>query len=268
MRANGRSNLSLPPKVRSALEYAVCLSNCWIKEGKVHIDLLDLDVFALFEKFIPVYEQRGMMAEMALRGFDVEPEGCEAIVSQFRNSPKLAKVKGRSLAYNVLNGYPIPEGLRALAGYILSGDGTFPRPKAVKPTQIHRNTLLVGLARRVSVYAEIPLGSSEAILSGAVSNPISGATIAAAALHAFGVNISVRQASKIVYEKGNLVDDSHLFRRIFDVRFSSSVTNAMAGLDPAVAFRKVNISALQQELKSAINWLEPPYGRSANRLRV
>jgi hypothetical protein len=258
MSASRKSELCLSPKVWSALEYAICLSSCWISEGKVHIRILEHDVFDAYEMFQPVYEQRGRKAEKKLRGFDVEPEDCVELLEQFRNSPKVAKIIAENLAYNVLMGYPVPDGLRALSYQILSGEGKLPRPKAVKPTLTHRNTLLVGLAKRISTDAEIPLGSSEAVLSGGGAKPICGAIIAAAALHAFGVHINAPQASKIVYNKGNLVDDSYLFKRIFSLTSGSPVVNALAEITPAATLRSVGISKLQKEMESAINWLKAP----------
>jgi hypothetical protein len=258
MKRNEQQKLRLPPKVWSALEYAICVSNCWISDGRVQIDLLEKDVFALQEKFLPVYERRGGRAEEKLLGFDVRAEDCSTIREQFRDTPRLAKIIAENLAINVLYGYPVPEGLRTIAYYILSGSGTITRPKAVKPSLTHRDTLLVALAKRVKQDADIPLGIGEVKPLSGEFKPICGATIVAAAFHAFGVHINVAQAAKIVYEKGKLVENDRISDRILNMNFGAPEFNALAAIPTAVALRKVDMSALQNEFESAVRWLETP----------
>lgn len=258
MKREAKKALRLPPKVWSALEYAICIANLWIEDAKVQIDLLEEEVFTLQEKFIPIFEQRGWQVSPELLGFDVLEEDCDTILKQFRDSPKLAKVIAESLALNVFRGYPVPKGLRPLAYYILSGQGTLTRPKPVKPTLAHRDFLLVALAKRVKRDTGIPLGASEAALLRGKSIPICGATIAAAAFHAFGVQINAPQAAKIVYEKGKIAEDSRISERVVNMNFGTPGVNALAGLPPAFSLRKADISLLQNEFERALIWLETP----------
>ena len=248
----------LPPKVWSALEYAIMVANCWADSGKIHIELLEREVSELTEKFEPVFERVGWKGEEVLCGYYVKPEFTGEMREQYRKSPTLAKVIAEKLAFNVAFGYPLPKGLRLLGFLIMSGKESFPRPKAVKPSQKHRNTLLVGLAKRISADASIPLASGVAVLSAANAKPISGATIAAAALHAFGVQVSAAQASKIVYEQGYIVSDEDLSGPIFIPNYVQPGRNLLADIDPHVALRRWDVSDLQSELESAVKWLKSP----------
>jgi hypothetical protein len=252
------SEMRLPPTIGSALEFAVCVTHNWVDKGKVYIDILDSDVFEVEEMFLPVYERRGWLEKEHLRGFDIEPENFGVIIDHFFASPKLARIIARKMAHNVLLGYHIPEGLRILAYHVLSGDVPFPSPKAVKPTLLHRDTLLVGLANRVSEQADIALGYGRAVLSSGDPKPICGATIAAAALFAHGVHLNVPQAAKIVYEKSHLHTDELPTRRIFGLASRSSVVNALVGLDPSNSIQHFEISDVKSEIEKAVKWLTSP----------
>jgi hypothetical protein len=245
-------------KVRASLEYAILISSVWINDRKVHISLLERDVAEVEMQFLPVYQKRGWGGQEVLIGFEVAEEHCDALRSQFKNSPKLARIIGRKLAYNIYQGYPVPEGLRAVACFILAGVGTFPRPKAVRPTLTHRNTLLVGLANRISASANIPVSAGEAVLAGGDAKPICGATIAAAALHAFGVEVNAAQACKVVYEKRYLFEIDAVSSRIFNLNVGNRVANALLGIEFQEDSRNFDISAFSDELSRALKWLSLP----------
>ena len=254
----GERKLELPVAVWLALEHSVQVANCWTKNGKVHISLLENDFRETMAMFEPVYERRGRSDAERLLGYDIKPENCQLIKKMFLTSPKRAKVIAETLAENIYRGYPLPEELRMLGYGLMSRHLDFPRPKPVKPSLTHRDTLLVGLAKSISRESGIPLGTGTAALSSADSLPISGATIAAAALHPFGVKLTATQASKVVYAKTNIVSDLDLRGPIFRPNFRQPGLNALASFGSSFPLEDREEPDLKKELEVAVAWLGSP----------
>lgn len=200
----------LTDEASAGLNYALCVGKRWINEREVYIKHLDPDRTRIDQLFASNWHKGGNTSKMQFLGHDLAIEDTEEVLGIFNRSPLMAAEIAQCIAENIMKGWPVPEGLRGLALLLVTGRTVLTKPKPTKPSLTHRNTLLVGLAKRISDDCGIPLATSVT-----ASNIICGSAIAAAAFYAFGISISVHQASKIVYGNKRLVTSVMLNGPIF-----------------------------------------------------
>ena len=102
------------------LDYAICVTSCWVKEGKVYIEPLDPEVAEIEEAFEPIWTLYGRVGEPKFSGFRIADIRTDSILGLFEESQKAAARIGSKLAMCYFFGNPLPEPLKDLAVCILN----------------------------------------------------------------------------------------------------------------------------------------------------
>ena len=251
--------VSFSKEVSAGLDYALCVGKRRIENGSVFIDSLDPDLERLGQLLVPVWQKRGHAGRWELRGHDLEDKDVDEVLAIIDRNPRSASVVAQCIAGNIMSKWPIPDGLRGFAWMLCTERTTATKPKAVKPSLTHRNILLVGLAKRISMDCGVPLAADFASLPSDDVKPICGTTIAAAALHSFGVQIKAAQAARILYNTNKVFPAEMLHGPIFAPSKVAAGTNIPDYLPTFTILQGVfDTSKLQKERAEAEKWLRLP----------
>jgi hypothetical protein len=188
-------------KLLIALHYVCRVVARYARDGSIYIAQLDEEEARLEAAVKPFYVPSGLPGHPGLSGFYFVEDDEEAILEIFSSSQRLASGLLKRIAINMRNGIAIPSGAQRLAQRVLWGDLKVPGPDNGRGDELHRDTLLVGLAKRLREEAGFPVGWSTWFRSNS-HIPIAGVTLAAAALGAFGVTVNSQRARKIANDKG------------------------------------------------------------------
>lgn len=195
-----------------ALNYAVSVVARYANNGSIYIPELDTRMRGLEGFFVPVYQSKGwpslgVHAEEQLIGFHVSEHSAKAIEKWLLNDVALMDFVRKMIAFNVKNRYEMPPTLMSLAVEILTGQFEFPKNPAKRPKQTHRDTLLVGVAKRVSEKYDITFNGNIHNFENPKNAPIFGSTISAAALFGFGIVVNHKNVHKICANKSKIHKD-------------------------------------------------------------
>lgn len=210
MKGSGEKPVRLPSKIWAALDYAVTVTSYWTCNGRVFADLLDPDcavVEAAFQAILTSVEGPG---PVGFSGYFVEEADVDRLLEAFEKSPGAARLIGNKLAMAYFFENRMPQELRRLTFLLISGEKAFTKAKAVKPHLLHRDLLLAGLANEMEKRFKIPVGSNDTVLGKNSNRPYTSSALAAAALNACGVHITIELATKRAYKRISSVRNAPL----------------------------------------------------------
>jgi hypothetical protein len=176
-------------RLQRALEYCLPFAAKWTKDRKVYIPAIDEDASAASARFRQIYQRLGDDKEERFVGYDIADVPLADWIKLYRCSATTAEVIRHRLSINDWLGAPVPENARLLRSLILSDEVKAPRRRKGKPSQLHRDTLLSALSKKVQERFGFDLGAAKATYLQAERPPVRACTIAADALSAFGVSV-------------------------------------------------------------------------------
>ncbi|WP_299601528.1 hypothetical protein [uncultured Tateyamaria sp.] len=183
-------------RLELALAYAVTVAGTWIKDGEVYIPYMDQALMNVFEHLRPVHQYVGYESEDAkLVGYHASNISVDEWRKLFLGSLRAARQVRFCLAKNVEMGFRMPEGAERFAAELATGLKD-PKRKKKKKTLHHRDTLLAGIAKKVSAAYGLHLGATKTRLKQSPP-PECGAVIAAAAMLGHGVTVNFPRADSI-----------------------------------------------------------------------
>lgn len=191
-----------PPKLReaeeliAALSFAVDAMGRWVKKGDVYIPFIDEPVMKALAHFSPVYQTIGYDDEAKeLIGYKTADISVDEWADTFFQNTRAAHYIRLRLSTNIEKGFPMPEGASEFASMLTNGMADPPAPKK-KKSKLHRDTLLAGVAKKVSISFGLALGATKTRLS-QEPPPICACVISAAALHGHGIFVAFPRADAI-----------------------------------------------------------------------
>lgn len=192
----------LPVSLWTHLQRAIQMVEPWVKDGVVAIPEIDETAIPISARFTPIFEMRGYIAEgnWTFAGFEIDDLDFFEWVHLYRVSVRAADTLLENLSTQVIFGKPLPKGLADFLALYLRGEIEGPNVPKTKRANTERDTLLAATAKRVSASSGLDLGFSKASYDRKGDTPIKGCTVAAAALHAFGIRISATRAVDIVFK--------------------------------------------------------------------
>jgi hypothetical protein len=192
----------LDPSLWPVLWRTVQLVEPWVKKGQVEIPEIDETVDAVTERFSPIYQQVGNIGPENWRfeGYEISDLDYTDWVTRFQRSKNAADTLLERIAVQVIFMRPLPPGLALFLAKHLQGNVDRPTSTATKPTLVARDTLLSAAAKQVSDETGKSLSFSKTRQKRGDTIPIRGCTVAAAALHAFGIHVSPSRAVDIVFK--------------------------------------------------------------------
>lgn len=182
--------------IERALSYAVVVAGPWVGKREVYIPFLDEALMAISNQMQPIYQTVGYSDEnKQVVGYRVPDLTLDGWIELFSTSGRAAPQIRNNLSKNIRNGVHMPRGAKQFVELLIEGwrDPTAP---PIKKSLTHRDTLLAGIAKGVQGAYGVALGASRTRYL-EDRPPVCGVTIAASALHGFGVNIEFQQADKI-----------------------------------------------------------------------
>lgn len=189
----------------SCLHYACAVAARYIEDGSIYVPQLDADLSLLETEVVPFSIEGGVAARRRFAGYQFAETRTHVLFEIFHSGPKIARVLLRRIAYNIANDVPVPYEARVLAGRVLEGTLELPKRPASRPDDVHRDTLLVALAKRLHQTAGYPVAGSPATFVRGKPVPIRGCTIAAAALSAYKIRVDAARARKIAEKASSLL---------------------------------------------------------------
>ena len=233
-----------------ALDYAICVASSWSKDGKIFIEPLDPELAEIERLFEPLWTKQGSRKDPIFSGFAVDQASVEAILRNFQASPRAANRIRERLAVCYIHENKLPAELMLLTYRILSGEVKTPRPKAVKPSQIHRDTLLAALAKVIRDETGLPLASNATTLASGRNRPVTASALAGAALASQGIVLTVDLAAKIARENISLITDDIYWGPVLIPPGAPRWGNALAS-----RLLMLDISGKEHFRDLAISWL-------------
>lgn len=176
-------------KLGLAVWYALSIVRPWVKDGQAYIPYIDPTMKAVTQRFKPVREIVGNAppAEAKFVGYEVDDTTLEGWAKLFASSPRAASYIRNAITSNLLFNRTLPPGLLVFSCHLVEGAVREAEGRRHRPPETHRNTLLLGTARKVSSVFSIELGAASVTYQKSDEAPIRGCTIAAAALYGVGV---------------------------------------------------------------------------------
>ena len=123
----------------------------------------------------------------------------------------------------------IPHAARLMVSAILAGKLKGPSGFNNRQPELQRDTLLRGMALRLTTFRTYHLGAGKPKLAHKQPVPICGATIAAAALSAYGLQVRPQRADEIARNKALPVEIANEFGT-FEFGYRASGHNALSTL--------------------------------------
>ena len=137
-------------RLPKALAYAVTAVGMWVRKGEIYIPYLDEAVMDTFQHLRTVHQYVGYDEKDAqVVGYQASDITLEEWRQMFLRSPRAAQQIRRRLAENVRLGFPMPPAAGEFAAELADGLQD-PKRKSKKKTLTHRDTLLAGIAKKVS----------------------------------------------------------------------------------------------------------------------
>jgi hypothetical protein len=199
---------SLPPvpstdRCGTAVWFALGIARIWVTDGKPYIPHIDPDMKAVTQRFRPVREivGRSEQAEPSFVGYEVDDAHPDDWQALFQSSPRAERYIREAISTNLVFGRTIPPGLLVLACRIVDGAVKPNARKTRRAPLTHRDTLLLGIARKVSDAFSVDLGASTATYQKVGTPPFRGCTVAAAALYGVGITRIVPKTANEICNK-------------------------------------------------------------------
>jgi hypothetical protein len=179
-----------------ALAFAVNVIGQWVRNGEVYIPYLDAPVMETYKHIKPVYQYVGYNEKDAkLVGYLPADISLKDWRRLFSASPQAAKQIRYMLGKNLQMGFAMPEAAGSFAAELANGLAD-PKRERKKKTLTHRDTLLSGVAKKVSASFDMHLGATKTRLQ-RETPPECGAVIAAAAMSGHGMIVNYVNADRI-----------------------------------------------------------------------
>jgi hypothetical protein len=195
--AGETETLSDEHKAQLALSYAVGVISIWTRNSEVYIPFLDEPVMSALSNFSAVHQTVGYERESeVLVGYKTADIELWRWLELYQSGAKAAHYIRLRLSKNVELSYPMPPAASEFSALLLSGAIEEPAPPQKKKSKLHRDTLLAGIAKKVSSTFDMPIGAVKTKLS-IDPPPICGCVISAAALYGFGVVVNFPRADTI-----------------------------------------------------------------------
>jgi hypothetical protein len=210
MKGTGGKLVTLPSKIRAALDYAVTVTSFWTSEGRVFANLLDEDYAVVEAAFKAILTSVDGPGPIGFSGYFVDEADVDRLLEAFENSPGAARLIGEKLATAYFFENRMPQELRRLTCLLISDKKAFTKAKPVKPSLSHRDRLLAGLANEIEKRFKIPVGSNDTVLGKNSGRPYTSSALVAAALNACGVPITIDLATKLAYKNISLARNAPL----------------------------------------------------------
>jgi hypothetical protein len=224
-------------RLQIALAYAVVVVGQWVRDGEVYIPFIDGAVMGAAANFSPVNQTIGYSdEEKVLVGYQTADISLSDWQALFMSNAKAAQYIRLHLSMNIELGYPMPKPASEFAALLANGLKDPPAPKK-KKSLLHRDTLLAGVAKKVSMAFRIPVGATKTNLS-KDPPPMCGCVLAAAAMHVNGIVVNYPRADAISRNKILPIDiasENHVFYPRYLTQLPT-VRNYLA-LTPPVEFR-------------------------------
>ncbi|MDC1198770.1 hypothetical protein N8071_00135 [bacterium] len=187
----------------AAIAFAVSVFGRWFGRGRVYIPELDETVAAAAEHFVPIYQRRGRSseAELTFVGYEVSDLKGGEWKHLFEASPEAAAYIRMRFSQNLSLAYPMPKGATAFLGALTAKFIEQPRRPPRRHHEIHRNTLISGISRKVTSAFGYPLGANILTFENAERPPVCACTISAAGWNGFGSQLTPIRAHKICYDR-------------------------------------------------------------------
>ena len=192
----------------AAIKYAVLVASRWHTEQGIYIPDIDPGAKSANDMFAPVFQSTGYVSSEKPKfvGYDVAKVTAREWQDAYLSSRSAALVIERNLSTNLFFGFKMPEGAMIFVSAFMHGDIRKPKKATGKPPRTHRDTLLTGIAKRVSGDFHFDLGAAKVTYVEAETPPIRACTIAAAGLFAFDHFVSPERADTIARSKKYPVD--------------------------------------------------------------
>ncbi|WP_171207837.1 MULTISPECIES: hypothetical protein [unclassified Ruegeria] len=216
-----------------ALAFAVNVIGRWVHKGEVYIPFLDAPVMETYKHIKPVYQYVGYAERDAeLVGYFTADISVEDWRRLFSASPQAAKQIRYMLGINLQLGYAMPKAARSFAAELANGLED-PKRERKKKTLTHRDTLLSGVAKKVSAAFGMHLGATKSRLQ-QEPPPECGAVVAAAAMFGHGLIVNYVNADRICRNASLPVEtiSENYALRTYDLIESPIRLNALAPTPP------------------------------------
>ncbi|TNC74161.1 hypothetical protein [Rubellimicrobium roseum] len=192
-----REHLSEEELLLSSLQYACSVVARYAADRGVYVLQLDPAMEMLEKEVVPFRIEGGIPGKRGSFGYHFRESREGVLTELFDSSPKVARELLKRIGLNLWEGIETPEEAKSLACGVLWELDKVRREPANRPSNAHRDTLLVGIADRLKMVAGYPTGGEKAQYFRGEKPPVCGCTIAAAALDAFGVDVDAIRAFKI-----------------------------------------------------------------------
>jgi hypothetical protein len=104
--------IKLPPKIWTALDYAVTVTAHWTSDGRVYLDFLDPYCSVVESAFRAILTSVDGPGQIGFLGYFVEEEQVDRLLEAFEKSPGAAQLIGKKLAMAYYYDNRMPEPLR------------------------------------------------------------------------------------------------------------------------------------------------------------
>jgi hypothetical protein len=192
-------------KLLSSLHYVLSIMPRFVHDGKVYVRRLDDEMEVLRSSIRPVWlDVDGGQRQML--GYHFPEEGLD-LDRLIEAGPEVAQdVMGR-IAVNLLKGQPLPKDVRRFAAAFLLGYRKLPSRPVARPSLAHRDAVLVAVTNKLCDLTGYDKGWGKSTFDIGGKIPTKACTIAAAALHAFGIEVRPQTANRIALEKSKKVGE-------------------------------------------------------------
>ena len=207
-------------RLDAAMKYAVSIVGRWARDGVVYIPDVDPDIEHVVELFLPVFEVRGTKSgEPLLAGYIFQSLSTREWIDHYQSSPRASELIRDRIHRNLFSGRPLPASILPMVGKIVAKLIDEPRALPQKPTLLFRDTLIAGIAKRVTASFGYHLGASKATYDSREYVPVRACTIAAAACFGFGIIVNPERADKVARKTGLPIEKA-TERGVFDGDFA------------------------------------------------
>lgn len=207
--------MSRDEQVIASIFFACSVLTRYAKNRKVYVPDFDESLKDLARYVVPFSKNGGLPESGWSKGYDFLPAPPGSYLKVFQSSHFVARELLARVASNIQKGLPVPREALYIAASVLREDLEIPAPNPFKPTEMHRDTLLVLLAKRIHALTGIrPSANHHRSLRSEPS--YCGSILVAASMHAFCIEMTPKRALKIYAQTASKVsqeiDLDHVLR--------------------------------------------------------
>jgi hypothetical protein len=213
--------------LRQAIEYCVVVTGRWCVGGQINVRSID-PIYRKVDELMPrTFRLVGIGGLPEFDGFQLKEEDAQEAWELFRESVVASEEFKERLSIWMNLTDRIPPAARLMVSAILAGELKGPSGFGNRQPELQRDTLLRGMALRLTTFQIYNLGAGKPKLAHNQPVPICGATIAAAALSAYGLQLRPQRADEIVRNKALPIETADEFGT-FDFGRRAGTKNALA----------------------------------------